>query len=212
MPKQTFTPAIDLLIPSIQVIRQNLPTYFVLMVLPYLLITYGMKDAVFLSDFFTPIVVVGLVLSLVFYAPLVYTQTHTSAGREVSLAEAFSKGYAYFWRLIGLNIIFGMLVIGGMILFIIPGLIVLRRYYLSFYYLVDKDLSIKNAMEHAAKESKKKPWAIYGILGILFLFTLFGLFSVVGAAISAVLTMLYAVAPALRYQEFQGKKFKADDR
>lgn len=203
MTKRKFTAAIDLLLPSIQIIKQNILTYFVLMVVPFLLITYGMRDAVYVRDLFSPLVLTGLGLTLVFYAPLIYTQTNTAKGKEISLQEAFREGYTYFWRLIGLNIVFSFALIGGLLLLIIPGIIMLRRYYLSFYYIVDRKLGIREAMEQSARESKKSPGAVYGVIGIILLFTLFGMFSTVGAAISAILTMLYGVAPALRYHEFK---------
>lgn len=85
----------------------------------------------------------------------------------------------------------------------------LRRYFLSFYYLIDKDCSIKEAMRLSAVSTKKNSSAVYGIVGILFLFYLLGVLGPIGAIAAAILQILYSVAPALRYQEFRSKSFKA---
>lgn len=203
MAKSKITPAADLLIPSIEVIRNNLLTYFVLSVIPLLLTTFGTANAKTVADFFSPVMFLGVLLSMLFFAPLSYTQTKTAQGKETSLGQAFSKGYHYFWRLLGLSIVFGVMLTIGFFLFIIPGIIVLRRYFLSFYYLIDKDLDIKTAMRKSAASSVKNSWAIYGVLGVGLLFGLFGLIPGIGTIIGVILQFLYSVAPALRYHEMK---------
>lgn len=204
--KKQFTPAIDLLLPSAQIIKQNILTYFVLAVLPMLLYTPVATRVENLNDLYSPYLLVGMILAVFFYAPLIYTQTHTAKGKDVNLKTAFLEGYKYFWRLVGLNIIFGAMITIGFLAFIVPGVILLRRYFLSFFYLVDQDLSIKQALNKSAEASSKRPSAIYGVVGVTLLFAIFGGLSAVGAAISQVLLFLYSVAPALRYAEFKSLK------
>ncbi len=145
----------------------------------------------------------GSVLSLLFFAPLTYTINKTSQGKQVGIDEALTSGLKYFWRLLGLSIVFGFMFLIGLLLFIVPGIIVLRRYYLSFYYLVDKDLDIKTAMKKSAKASELNKGAIYGVIGVSLLFGLFGIFPGIGTIIGTILQFLYSVAPGLRYQEMR---------
>lgn len=199
-----ITPAIDLLVPSIEIIKNNIFTYFVLAVLPMLVITYGSKDiSNDLNLIFNQWLALGSFLGILFMAPLAYTLTLTSKGEEVSLDQSITNGYKYFFRLIGLNIIIGFAVIIGLILFIIPGIIMIRRYYLSSYFLIDQNLSIKEAMNKSANISKQNSSAIYGIIGVLLLFSFFGILPGIGAIISSILQFLYSVAPGLRYHEMK---------
>lgn len=201
--EKTLTPAIDLLLPSIEIIKNNLPVYFLLSVVPSLLVTIGTRDTNDITELLTPIGVVGSLLGLMFMAPLIYTQNRTAKGKIVTIGESLRKGYKFFWRLIGLALVFSLLLIVGFILFIIPGFIVLRRYFLSFYYLVDKDLSIKEAMKKSAASSAKNSLAIYGVVAVMLIFTLFTNIPAVGAIFGAILQFLYSVAPALRYHEMR---------
>lgn len=198
-----LTPAVDLLLPSIEAIRQNLLNYFVLSVLPLLLMTYGSRNAETIGSMVTPFSVAGVLLSFLFISPLYYVMNKASKGEQVQLTEAFTKGYKFFWRLLGLSIVFGFLLIFGLILFIIPGIIVLRRYYLSFYYLVDQDLDIKTAMKKSANSSKQNYMAVYSIIGVSLLFGFFGIIPGIGTVIGTIMQFLYSVAPALRYQEMK---------
>lgn len=198
-----ITPAIDLLLPSMNVIKQNPLTYFVLSVIPMLLVTVGTKEATTLNDLITPLSAIGSLLSIIFFAPLTYTMLKTAKGKNVELSEAFRKGLPFFWRLLALSIILGFLILGGLLLLIVPGIIVLRRYYLSFYYLIDGNLDVKQAMKKSAESSKKNSGAIYGIIAISILFGFTGVIGGLGVAVGTILQFLYSVAPALRYTEMK---------
>ncbi len=209
MSKPKISSAIDLLIPSIDVIKNNLLTFFVLSVVPSLLSILGTKRVENPTSFadiaktITPLSLLGSLLAFLFFAPLIYTLVNTTKGKHVNLLEAFSKGYHYFFRLIGLLFIFATLMIVGFIFFIIPGIIVIRRYFLSFYYLVDQNMSIKDAMTKSAGITIQNSMAIYSVMGIMLIFGLFASIPGVSAVIGYIFQFLYSVAPALRYQEMK---------
>src|SRR6185295_10606488 len=106
-------------------------------------------------------------------------------------------------RLLGLGIVVGLMLIGGFLLLVIPGLIVLRRYYLSPYYLVDKDLTIGEAMKQSAADSKPNSQAIWAVIGVSVLLSLTGVVPLIGGILSFVLVSLYSVAAPLRYREIK---------
>jgi len=207
--KPKISSAIALLIPSIDVIKNNLLTFFVLSVIPSLLSILGTKRVENPTSFadivktITPLSLLGSLLAFIFFAPLIYTLVNTTKGKHVNLLEAFSKGYRYFFRLIGLLFIFATLMIVGFIFFIIPGIIVIRRYFLSFYYLVDQNMSIKDAMTKSAGITIQNSMAIYSVMGIMLIFGLFASIPGVSAVIGYIFQFLYSVAPALRYQEMK---------
>ena len=107
------------------------------------------------------------------------------------------------WRLVGLDILVGLYVIVGFFLLIIPGLIMVRRYFLAPYVMIDKNCGIKEAMERSASISKPYSGSIWGIVGVMILIGLVGVVPLIGGLASLVLGMLYTLAPALRYQQIK---------
>jgi uncharacterized membrane protein len=195
--------AFSLLAPSMEAVKQNVLPFLVLLVIPTLIISFDRSET--LEEFMKAAapLVIGSFLSLLFYPPLVYTELHAAKGETVDLKQAFVSSYKKFWSIIGLTILVGLIVIGGLILFIVPGIIFLRRYMLSPYYMLDKNLGILESMRISAAESKQFSGPIYGVIGVIILIGLLGIFGLAGTIASAILSVLYAVAPAIRYQEIK---------
>lgn len=107
------------------------------------------------------------------------------------------------WRLLGLYLLVSLFILCGLILLIIPGLIMIRRYFLAPYVLIDKNCGIREAMDRSAAMSKPYSGTIWGIIGVMILIAFVGLVPIIGGLTSLVLGMLYVVAPALRYQQLK---------
>lgn len=107
------------------------------------------------------------------------------------------------WRLIGLYIVTGLIIFVGFILLIIPGLIMLRRYFLAPYVMIDKNCGIREAMDRSAAISKPHSGYIWGIVGVTILISMIGIIPLIGSIVAFVMGMFYSVAPALRYQELK---------
>jgi hypothetical protein len=84
------------------------------------------------------------------------------------------------WRMLGLYILVGLVVLVGFILLIIPGLIMIRRYLLAPYVMLDKKVGISEAM--------------IGLLNVI---------PIIGGLTSFIVGSLYSVAPALRYTQLK---------
>lgn len=206
--KATFTPALELLRPSTIALRDNPLPYLYFAAIPLLILTVGgymdVQDKVAIG----PLTIFGLLLSLALYPALQYTYLWRAQGKTVSPAKALRAGMASFWPLIGLAIVVGLIVFAGLLLFIIPGIIMLRRYFLAPYYLIDRKLSIREAMETSATESLQYSGTVYELLAVFLAITIIGFFGAPGSVASAILSLLFATAPAFRYLEFK-KVFKA---
>jgi hypothetical protein len=107
------------------------------------------------------------------------------------------------WRLIGLYIVTGLIIFVGFILLIIPGLIMLRRYFLAPYVMMDKNCGIREAMDRSAAISKPHSGYIWGIIGVTILISMVGIIPLIGSIVAFTMGMFYSVAPALRYQELK---------
>lgn len=112
-------------------------------------------------------------------------------------------------RIIGFSLFFAVLLICGLILLIIPGLIVLRRYILSPFYIIDNNLTITQAMRKSAAQTKSASGYIWGTLAVIISISLTValiselFYSVPGLSIiiNTLLSPLYYFLLALRYNE-----------
>jgi uncharacterized membrane protein len=152
---------------------------------------------------FLLVIAVSLIVSAMKYG----LQFESAKGKKPGLEQLWPYAKKYWLRLFGLLIVTAIFVFFGFILLIIPGLIAIRRYFLAPYLMLDKDLSIKEAMKQSAALSKQHSGAVWGVIGVMFLISLPSVIPFIGWVISFILTLLYSVAPALRYQEL--KKLQA---
>jgi uncharacterized membrane protein len=121
----------------------------------------------------------------------------------VSFSELWPTVKELGWRMLGLYLLVGLYILVGLILLIVPGLIMLRRYFLAPYVMLDTKCSIKEAMDKSAAMSKPMPRAIWGIIGVTILISLINIVPLIGWLIAFVLGSLYSVAPALRYEQLK---------
>lgn len=148
---------------------------------------------------FIVVIVAGAFIRAMLYG----LQLQTAQGKTPDINALWEIGKKYWLRLFGLAILVGLAVVVGLILLIIPGLIMIRRYFLTPYILIEKDTTIMEAMRQSAALSKPHSGAIWGVIGVSALLSLPGAIPVVGAFISLVLGVLYSAAPALRYEELK---------
>lgn len=217
--------AFALFSPSVQALKRNLWTYLgtygILVVLGVLLgfTSAPASPANSSTEVRTTIafngisILLGLVLAvlaLVLSPAATYIQIQSAKGNSISIGGALKYGLRFVLRYIGLALLVGCLIVGGLILFIVPGLIMIRRYFLSAYYLVDQDLGILEAMKRSANATKPYGGAIWGVIGVTILCGLPSLIPVVGRVIAAVVGLPYSFAPAIRYIQINdGVKYDA---
>lgn len=151
---------------------------------------------------FIGLIILSVVISLLVAPALVYLELQSGRGKKVSVSEALENGFKYLPAFIGLSLLVGLLVFGGLLLLVVPGLIMLRRYFLAPYYLIDQNLTIKEAMQKSQESSKPYSGSIWGLIGVNIVLSLANIIpGGIGALTSLVLTLLYSVASALRYDE-----------
>jgi len=196
--------AFSLFRPSLNAIMVNLVTLIELVAVPLLVVGLGGVLKNHGGSVITPF---GEILALVL-APAAYlTQLMSVQNKKIDFTKAIKESMHYFWRLIGLAICVGVVVGIGFILLIVPGLIMLRRYILSPYYLLDRDMKIFDAMRASAAESKQFSGAIWGLIGVEILISLASaVISILLGPLSAVGFLVYYTyycAPAIRYLEIK---------
>ena len=149
------------------------------------------------------LVAIFMIVGVLYQTALFGLELESSKGKKATYAQLWKMAKKYSLRLLGLGIVAGLFIALGLVLFIVPGLILIRRYFLAPYVLVDKDMGIMEAMRYSAELSKPYSGYIWGVIGVTILIAMTNVVPVFGALISLALGVLYSVAPALRYQELK---------
>jgi uncharacterized membrane protein len=195
---------------SWKLLKQNINTVIILALLPAfiaeLAITLGASSSVTKVEAAGLLLLIGMIWSLINRPALYYFEIGAARGKPPSLGKSYRYGLKRFWRWLGMEILVVILVIGGFILLIVPGVIMLRLYYLASFYLLDQDLSIKQAMRKSANESNPVSGYVYGVIGISIAFSIIASFFAriappIGTIIGVFITYIYLFGGALRYME-----------
>ncbi len=199
---------------SLKLLKDNYESCLIMFLLPSLLLTLGTLlagDGMHTSG-------LNLLGAIVALSGFCWYVVSMFAGGMFSLAVArgqqpgvrwyYARGLRFAPRLIGLSLLLIPLIVGGLLLLILPGLIVIRRYSLAYLFLVDRNLGIREAMDMSAAHTKAEPTAVFGVATVLVIFLVIaGAFSRTispyGNILALIVQVLYVIAPALLYVELQ---------
>jgi len=220
-----LTGAFELFSKSSALVQKNIPTFAVVYLLPFLINlaslrrTWGGSDSSISSfGLFSGLSSLsggtlfgfGLIAGILVFAVWLVVNaltigllSETAKGKKPRLDDLWVFARKFWWKLFVMSFLIAIMTIGGLILLIVPGLIVIRRYFLAPYVLVDQDVGILEAMRRSAAISKPHSGYIWSIIFVSVLLGLPSIIPLVGWAISFILAVLYSTAPALRYQELK---------
>lgn len=151
------------------------------------------------------IALVVLVASIFLAAMSTSLMVRTSKGEQPDVDVLTEDAKKLWLRQFGLYIVMGLIILGGLILLIIPGIIAIIRLSLAPYFMFDKNLGIMDSIK-ASNDLTKQHMGL--IIGAIFVAILAGIASSVvseipyiGALIGLVLTIALSMVLTLRYRE-----------
>lgn len=132
-------------------------------------------------------------------------QLESAKGNVIAFKELWGSTKSRIVPFFNLSISVAIRVLGGLLLFVVPGIIAIKKYILSPYiFMEDNSISPSDAMKKSAEMSKGPHMGyVWGVVGVTILLSLFGVIPFIGSLISFVLTSLYSVAMPLRYLELK---------
>lgn len=145
------------------------------------------------------IVLIGTPLQII----IQQAQLDVVQGHKLRIKRLFRTVREMWLPMIGLYLITGLLILGGLVLLVIPGLIALRRYLLAPYVMLDTGCSIGEALTRSAALSAKNPRSIWGIIVFMTAIGLLNMVLFIGWFLALVVGLLYSLAPVIRYQELK---------
>lgn len=124
-------------------------------------------------------------------------------GKQLPFSDLFTQ-LKYFWRVLGATLLIGLIVIGGLILLIVPGIYWALRYSMTTNLIVDKDMGILEAMGESGKLTAGIKWRLLGfgftMLGIIILGAL-----CLGVGVLVAMPIIW-LAQVYIYKNLLGKK------
>ncbi len=155
----------------------------------------------------TALYVLGLLLGLLANGGLILTIFQSYRDKTVDGMDQFRKGLRYFWRLIGLAILTGLVYFAALLLLVVPFFIVLPKLLLASYHLVDKDLGVVESMKVSWAQSKRWSGEIWALIGVSFLMVLamivLMMIPVVGIVAMLLISLLASCMPVIRYMQIK---------
>lgn len=110
--------------------------------------------------------------------------------QEVSWKD-FYNHYKLFWKFAGASVLYWLIVVGGLILLIVPGVIWALKYRMFSYLVVERNMNIMDALKESARITKGARWSLLGFLIVGCLINVLGIIALgVGVAITAPIIMI----------------------
>lgn len=134
---------------------------------------------------------------------LTYAQIQSTRDKKVRLSEAFKQTKDVVIRYFLSTVLVGLIVVGGLLLFIVPGVLWFKKYFFTQYYVVDKKMPVRQALRASAQTTAGQAYSIYGIVLVSAVFSLSALIPITGRLISLILGFLYSCAIAIRYDQLK---------
>lgn len=117
--------------------------------------------------------IVGLVAITLFQGAVVQAVRDMQDGqRDFSVGEIISSAVPFILPLLGASILYGLGVIAGLILFIVPGLFLLTMWAVIAPVIVIEKLGILAAFGRSRALVKDNGWRVFGVLIVMFIITL----------------------------------------
>ncbi len=119
-------------------------------------------------------IVVGFIVKL----GLIRMYLDLAEGTKDKVAVLFSQ-YQLIWKYFGSSILYGLMVVFGLILFIIPGIYFALKYQFYSYLIVDKNLGVTEALKKSARMTDGIKWKLFGFSLVLCGLNFLGLIALV---------------------------------
>jgi phage FluMu protein Com/uncharacterized membrane protein len=86
-------------------------------------------------------------------------------GQPVEYGEIFTGG-PWLLRIIGASILYGLMVLGGVLLLIVPGIILALMFGQYYYLIVDRDMGVMDSLSMAKQITDGNKWTLF-LMGLV---------------------------------------------
>lgn len=142
--------------------------------------------------------IIAVVLGIIIQMGILKITLKFADKEEPTFDDLFSQ-YKLFWRYLGATILYVLIVLGGLILLVVPGIILALKYQFYRYLIIDKKMGIRESLRKSGEITQDAKWDLFLFwLVIIGLYILGALLFFVGLLAAIPITML---AQAFVYRE-----------
>lgn len=172
--------AIEIIDVSVEFVRRHFAALFTLaaaMLVPAIafeLVATASADPVWGSLY----TLAGLVLDTIASGAVVAFVAGRIIGPERSTADALRAALARFGRLVAASIVYGLLVLAGLVFFVVPGILLAARYFAMQAAIVVEDRGVGESMTRSSeltRGSLARTIGIFGTAWVVYLVAMFGI-------------------------------------
>lgn len=146
--------------------------------------------------------VLGWVIHVVVAIGLVKIALSFCDERKPPFATLFDA-WDCFWRYLGAGILYCLIVLGGLILLIVPGIVWAVKFSLCFYFVIDKGLGPIQALKASSRATMGVKWQLFGFFLLCRLINLLSLLCLIVGVFATYPTVL--IAKALVYRQLSAQ-------
>lgn len=109
------------------------------------------------------VIIIVTVLGVLYRGMVAYVTVKTIEGKSIGFKEALMAAADRFWTLLGIQIVTSLKIIGGFLLFIVPGVRAALRYNMVFLPVFDKESKAFEAMNDIKRLTKDHLLEVFGM-------------------------------------------------
>lgn len=151
---------------------------------------------------------VFLLICVFFYTMTIKLSLDVSTNKTPTSKSLVDTGSTFWFRLLGLSLLSGLIVVVGAIFLIIPGIIAAVLLTYAPYILIDKDTGITEAIRGSVQMVRANVGPTVGalavFLGLMILASIIMEITIIGAIIGTIASILFSLILVFRYQELKG--------
>lgn len=117
--------------------------------------------------------------------------------QKVALKPTLAQARKFIWRALGISVLTALAILGGYLLFVIPGFIFSAWFSLSLYALVKEDLGVMASMKRSRELVRGRVFEVWSVSTLP---ALVYIVPFLGGLLNVVLSIVLIPAMALRYQ------------
>lgn len=119
--------------------------------------------------------VLSFVLGIIVQSGFIALALHViDGGGKARFSDLFSQ-LSIFWRYAGASILYGLLIVVGFFLLIVPGIYWMLTYSFWPYFLVDKKVSILDSLKMSARATKGHKRSLFALYALITALNVIGL-------------------------------------
>jgi hypothetical protein len=117
------------------------------------------------------VAVLGLLILQILYGAVAWAVATVLVGRQPDIGESYRFGYRRMWSILLVGVLFALAVFGGLILFVVPGVIFAVRFSVSVPALVVEGRRGTEALSRSWNLVRGYSWPVFGAFLVAFLLT-----------------------------------------